>query len=233
MGAFWFQQSFKYLTKKVTHVSVVLSIIIGSALPVFIALNQKTDATVTSHVVINEVFPSPSSGSEWVELYNPTASSVDLTGWSINDDDGHSTAVNGSIAAGSWATFDVTGLNNTGDVVSLNDGSTDVDTVTYPSVATDKSYARIYDGDETFETRASAAVSKNATNGTAPVVAVVNTEEFVANNGSYKGISVGFNVKDFGTVTDVTVDMTRYDGSHVIKHANQGVLDLASNKSTT
>jgi len=38
---------------------------------------------------INEVMPAPSSGSEWVELYNPTSSTVPLDYYSISDNDGY------------------------------------------------------------------------------------------------------------------------------------------------
>ena len=44
--------------------------------------------TLSDHVVINEVDTNPfgddsESISEWVELYNPTDSDVDLSGWEI------------------------------------------------------------------------------------------------------------------------------------------------------
>ena len=44
--------------------------------------------TISDHVVINEVDTNPfgddsQSISEWVELYNPTDSDVDLSGWEI------------------------------------------------------------------------------------------------------------------------------------------------------
>jgi hypothetical protein len=44
--------------------------------------------TITDHVVINEVDTNPSGddsqfASEWVELYNPTDSDIDLSGWQI------------------------------------------------------------------------------------------------------------------------------------------------------
>ena len=43
---------------------------------------------ITDHVVINEVDTNPFGDdalaiSEWVELYNPTDSDVDLSGWEI------------------------------------------------------------------------------------------------------------------------------------------------------
>ena len=44
--------------------------------------------TISDHVVINEVDTNPfgddsKSIAEWVELYNPTDSNVDLSGWEI------------------------------------------------------------------------------------------------------------------------------------------------------
>ena len=37
-------------------------------------------------ILINEVAPAPSSGSEYVELYNPSDRIVDVGGWRIDDD---------------------------------------------------------------------------------------------------------------------------------------------------
>src|SRR5262245_34050864 len=37
-------------------------------------------------VLINEFMPRPSSGPEWVELFNPNPFDVDLGGWKIDDD---------------------------------------------------------------------------------------------------------------------------------------------------
>ncbi|MFE9093370.1 lamin tail domain-containing protein [Streptomyces sp. NPDC007264] len=38
-----------------------------------------------TQVKVNEFLMAPSSGTEWVELYNPTASTVDVSGYSIDD----------------------------------------------------------------------------------------------------------------------------------------------------
>lgn len=40
---------------------------------------------VTDHVVINEFLPNPSSGEDWVELYNPTGDGIDISGWVLRD----------------------------------------------------------------------------------------------------------------------------------------------------
>ncbi|MBH1979916.1 hypothetical protein I8H89_00165 [Candidatus Saccharibacteria bacterium] len=60
----------------------------------------------------------------------------------------------------------------------------------------------------------------------------LNGENFNTVSDPYKGISVGFSAKDFGTVSAASVTVERADGTTVTKTANQGVLDLISNSST-
>ena len=36
-------------------------------------------------IVINEIMPAPASGNEWVELYNPGTTPIDISGWKIDD----------------------------------------------------------------------------------------------------------------------------------------------------
>lgn len=38
-------------------------------------------------ILINEVMPAPSSGPEYVELYNASDRMVDVGGWRIDDED--------------------------------------------------------------------------------------------------------------------------------------------------
>ena len=65
------------------HILILLSavLIAGISAPAYAQ-------TISDHVVINEVDTNPfgddsKSISEWVELYNPTDSDVDLSGWKI------------------------------------------------------------------------------------------------------------------------------------------------------
>lgn len=57
-------------------------------------------STAPAHVVISEIYASENnSGSEWVELYNPTDESVDLSGWKLDtqfDNDGDAILSDGS-----------------------------------------------------------------------------------------------------------------------------------------
>lgn len=62
---------------------------------------------------------------------------------------------------------------------------------------------------------------------------VLNAENFNTVDDNYQGISVGFNTKDFGTVSAVEVEIERADGSTVTKTGNQGVFDIISNTTTT
>ena len=57
----------------------------------YLQVNFTTPAVTTNHLVVNEIYPSVSASkgtetsNEWVEIYNPTASSVDISGWQICD----------------------------------------------------------------------------------------------------------------------------------------------------
>ena len=57
-----------------------------------------TFAGIATPVLINEF---TAKGTEWVELYNPTGASVDLTGWKLSDGEGDD-LLSGSIAAGGY-----------------------------------------------------------------------------------------------------------------------------------
>jgi hypothetical protein len=211
----------------------------------FVSAQIVNAATITDHVVINEIMANPTNGQrEWVELYNPTNSSVALNNWRIQNgtanfsniiESGVTIPAKGFIVR--EATSSSSQLNDTSQLLRLvSDASgTLVDSVTYGGIAVNKTYSRTYDAADTWVAQASS--TRGSTNGVAPAVVIVSTPELNAENfnavgDNYKGISVGFNAKNFGTVTAVTVDVTRADGSHVIKHGNQGVFDLVSNKTT-
>ena len=105
-------------------------------------------------VVINEVMAAPSSGSEWVELYNPTAIPIDLSGAYIDDIAGGGGSpkvipANTVLAGNSYYVYEVTNLfNNGGDDVRflLPDASTVVDSYTYSSTSSDSVWYRSGDG---------------------------------------------------------------------------------------
>jgi len=113
-------------------------------------------------IVINEFVPAPSSGSEWVELYNAGSSSVDVSNWVIDDDTPGGTRVviaNGTIVpAGGYLVVAIPSaiLNNSGDAVTLSDASgTTVDQIHYTSSTSNQAILRIPDGSSTIMSSAS------------------------------------------------------------------------------
>ena len=125
-------------------------------------INYKTDGTIqtdnitTNSILITEiVYNSPGTDWEWVELYNPTASTIDISGYTIIDNYPNTmitfpastsisatsyftVVVSGSGTAQFNADYDpgagnyVGGLNNGGDSVILKDSSNNiVDQVDY------------------------------------------------------------------------------------------------------
>ena len=114
-----------------------------------------------SDVVLNEFFPNPpgssESDAEWIELYNSTSSSIDISGWKLDDDPSSAQAEyvipsGTSVGPAGFLVFEssITGiqLSNSGDSVRLlgTDG-TEVDTYTYDSsVAEDVSIGRSVNG---------------------------------------------------------------------------------------
>lgn len=68
-------------------------------------------SNIANHLVINEVMFNPDNpfctggepASEWVEIYNPTGSSVSLNGWTIYDGNSSDSLPNVTLNAGSFA----------------------------------------------------------------------------------------------------------------------------------
>ena len=112
------------------------------------------NAAEFTNVLISEVFydtPGTDSVEEWVELYNPTAQSIDLSGYTLQDNvdtfvipqgtsiGAHDTLVIARNATGFYALYgfypDISGLNlalgNSGDVLVLYHGGTEIDMVAW------------------------------------------------------------------------------------------------------
>ncbi len=61
--------------------------------------NTNSEPTVQEgKVVINEVSPNGDGDDEWIELYNPSAVPVDITGWKIHDNGVNPEALVGTIS---------------------------------------------------------------------------------------------------------------------------------------
>ena len=121
----------------------------------YVASDSGSSSGTIADIVINEFLPKPSKGNqEWVELYNPTAQAIDISGGWIDDADGSGAPEqipNGTtIPAGGFWTIDVDSrlFNNNGDDVRLlqSDGTTVVDSYTFNGSNTDESYYRTPDG---------------------------------------------------------------------------------------
>ncbi len=211
------------------------------------AITANATSTVTDHIVINEA-DTFANNNDWVELYNPTDVAISLVGYSVKELENPAKTIGkfsaNEIAAGGFVVVDFDNhLSKDGDIITLYSGSSIVDTLNYGNkflgvngVASVQSNAsrtisRIWDGASSWS--ADAMQSRGVSNGAAPVVVTpaseVDVENFNTVDDNFKGISVGFNTKYFGTVTAVSVQLTRADKSIVTKNANQGVLDIINN----
>lgn len=99
---------------------------------------------VYAKLLLNEVLPNPVAEdgiSEFIEVYNPTTSTVSLVGWKLSDKSSYYTIHEKVLLPGEYAVFlrSVTGisLNNTGgDEVRLFDPNGNlIDTLTYTETA--------------------------------------------------------------------------------------------------
>jgi len=65
---------------------------------VLTAIMTLVNSAAAADVVINEIIQNPSAvtdaNGEWFEVHNPTASAVDINGWTIRDDGSDSHLIN-------------------------------------------------------------------------------------------------------------------------------------------
>ena len=86
------------------------------------------ESDISTHIVINEIEQNPygiDEGNEWVELYNPTISDVNLDGWRLSTTHGKTVTVTlrGTIPANGYVIYTHTEqwLDNIGESVTLRD----------------------------------------------------------------------------------------------------------------
>ncbi|MFA6428582.1 MAG: lamin tail domain-containing protein [Candidatus Buchananbacteria bacterium] len=75
-----------------------------------------------NNIIINEFLADPLDGQEeWLELYNTTGQSIDLTGWLIEDGSKGQTKLTGNLSSQSYLLINkISGnLNNSGDLILL------------------------------------------------------------------------------------------------------------------
>lgn len=86
------------------------------------------------NVVINEFLSNPTSGSEWIELYNNTTTTVPLHGWTMTDGTGTLVTFATDIPSLGMVILELPShkLNNSGDIITLkNAEGISIDLVTY------------------------------------------------------------------------------------------------------
>jgi hypothetical protein len=92
-------------------------------------------------IIISELYPYPTSGEEFIELYNTTEQDIDLTGWKIADL-AKSYTLSGIIPAKSYKLYNQSetkiALNNTSETVTLTDN--------YNQIQSTTSYTKAYKG---------------------------------------------------------------------------------------
>ncbi len=103
---------------------------------------------VLASLLISEVHPNPSTGLEWVELFNPSQTATDLTGWTIEDQlttPSIAVPLTGTLEPQMYLAFDIptAKLNNTVDGVTLKDDTeVIIDVMSYSSTSTGLSWSR-------------------------------------------------------------------------------------------
>lgn len=98
--------------------------------------------------LITELCPKPSSGSEWIELYNPSTQTVDLSNWQLWDQLSQPSLLytfsDFSLAPSTFVVVEIgKKLNDTGDgVVLLDLNDSLIDSVSYQTAQLDLGYSR-------------------------------------------------------------------------------------------
>lgn len=121
--------------------------------------NIQSARASSDHIVINEIYPNPATGeNEWIEIYNPTLSDIDLSAYTIEDENHSAKKLTGfSVLSHSYFVIEKTaggfsfGLNNDGDTVVLKLSGLIIDQVIYGDFDNQKgkSFARIPNGQDT------------------------------------------------------------------------------------
>ncbi len=107
---------------------------------------------VSSLLQLSEIMACPASGTEWVELYNPTAQDITLTNWHIVDEAGNSKTLSGLLQAQKWAVFSWTGslLNNSGDSFTITTSNNlTIAQASYDSCTAGQSFVFVWDAGST------------------------------------------------------------------------------------
>ncbi len=127
-------------------------------------------ATNVTSVVVNEIAPATGTHDKWIELYNPTSETVDMSGWRfvLNGSTSVSPVIsNAEIAPGEFYIYTPNSLTPQSRTLELRTAASNyevIDTVKYPQLQNGQSYAREADGSGEFVLRKVDQVTKGASN---------------------------------------------------------------------
>lgn len=88
---------------------------------------QISEPVYSDNIIVNELYPDPASGEEWIEFYNNSAETVNLKNWILEDEglNRHSIATDLIIGPFEYAIIFYSNskitLNNDGDLINLFD----------------------------------------------------------------------------------------------------------------
>lgn len=207
------------------------------------------EVTTDENLYINEIY---ASGSDWIELYNASASPKDISGYKVYDDptskytlpNGTSVPANGHLVihcddlnTGLHTNFKLT---SSGETVYLeNKGGELIDKVVFPALNDGQSYGRFPDGSATF--KISGTTTQGSSNGStsAPVIVsvtrtplVVTSDDDVTvkakleSNSGVSSVKLYYRINNTGSYSSAAMTLSGDSYSATIPKANvQGRVD--------
>ncbi len=135
--------------------------------------HSRYEGRAGTNVVLNEICPKPLGAQDWIELYNPTTGTIDISGWKIDIYDSrgvltytYTVPQSTSLSAGQYyIAYVPIAISEKGGRVVLRSGAGQVDSVNFPKLsATDRSYSRHY-GDWDLNDDSAWFISRDSTPG--------------------------------------------------------------------
>lgn len=177
-------------------------------------------AFAVSEVKVSEFMANPGpeititdSEGEWIELHNSGNTDQDLSGWTLNDGGSETLDLNGTILANDFFVVcrndDATqicdqiwsemSLANSGDTITLNNGSTDIDTVNYAGSDVNEAESTEINDDPALNSNDSNVYNTNQTTATSTNTGTPGTAN---SNWNVKNIDTGENFSTIQAAID-------------------------------
>lgn len=177
--------------ENIDAVQTTSSLVLGS-----IEQSNTSSVHLMGSILITELYPIPKSGeNEFVELFNRTPQTVDLTNWYVTDGSGAKTVISGTLASMQYLVIEKPkgSLNNDGDIVSVvAPNETIIDSVSYgawndgvpgnnaPAAQVGYSLVRVHDSVDSnldyYDFTVSAISTKGSVNIYVPIPELVNED---------------------------------------------------------